>query len=55
MISDTRRAGWRRCAGQRQLFGIDADGELYIVNYSSGSVLKIIQLPAAPTGLRILQ
>jgi hypothetical protein len=55
VISDTRRAGWRRCAGQRQLFGIDADGELYIVNYSSGSVLKIIQLPAAPTGLRILQ
>jgi hypothetical protein len=41
--------------GNISSFGIDADGELYIVNYSSGSVVKIIQLPAAPTGLRILQ
>ena len=39
-------------------FGTDADGELYIVNYSGGSVLKIIgprTAPPAPTGLRIIR
>jgi glucose/arabinose dehydrogenase len=39
-------------------FGVDADGELYIVSYSRGAVLKIIGPPAAPpapSGLRIIR
>ena len=39
-------------------FGLDADGELYVVSYSNGTVLKILGTstsPTAPTGLRIIR
>jgi glucose/arabinose dehydrogenase len=38
-------------------FGLDADGELYIVSHSNGTVLKVIGLtpPTAPSGLRIIR
>jgi glucose/arabinose dehydrogenase len=39
-------------------FGVDAGGELYIVSYTRGAVLKIVSTaaaPAAPTGLRIIR
>jgi glucose/arabinose dehydrogenase len=39
-------------------FGVDAAGELYIVSYSDGRVLKIATAgtpPSAPTGLRIIR
>ncbi len=44
--------------GNISSFGVDADGELYIVSHSSGRVLKIIgpaAPPATPTGLRIVR
>jgi glucose/arabinose dehydrogenase len=43
--------------GNVSSFGIDADGELYVVSYSSGTIIKMFGLsstPAAPTGLRII-
>jgi glucose/arabinose dehydrogenase len=39
-------------------FGLDADGELYIVSYSRGVVLKVTAAgrpPSTPTGLRIIR
>jgi glucose/arabinose dehydrogenase len=39
-------------------FGVDAEGELYMVSYSRGVILKMIgppQRPPAPTGLRIIR
>jgi len=39
-------------------FGLDADGELYVVSYNSGTVLRILGTstpPTAPTGLRIIR
>ena len=36
-------------------FGVDADGELYIVSYSRGVVLKIIGPPPTPGTLRIIR
>jgi len=39
-------------------FGVDADGELFVVSYTLGRVLKIAGpsvAPAAPTGLRIVR
>jgi glucose/arabinose dehydrogenase len=44
--------------GNVSAFGVDADGELLLVSYSSGRVFKIIGPPAAPpapTGLRIVR
>ena len=36
-------------------FGVDADGELYIVSYGRGVILKILGAPGTPTGLRIIR
>jgi glucose/arabinose dehydrogenase len=41
--------------GNISSFGVDADGEVYVVGYSRGSVFKIIGPPPAPTGLRIIR
>ena len=44
--------------GNISAFGLDADGELYIVSYSMGMILRILgppSAPPAPTGLRILK
>ena len=36
-------------------FGIDADGELYIVSYTRGVILKLVGAPSPPTNLRIIK
>ena len=39
-------------------FGVDAAGELYIVNHSAGTILKVVTVrraPAAPTNVRIVR
>lgn len=39
-------------------FGLDADGELYVVSHSNGTVLKLLGTstpPTAPSGLRIIR
>lgn len=36
-------------------FGVDADGELYVVSYNRGVILKIVGAPAPPTNLRIIR
>jgi hypothetical protein len=44
--------------GNVSSFGVDGDGELYLVSYSLGRVFKIVGPPAAPatpTGLRIVR
>ena len=44
--------------GNISSFGVDADGELYLVAYSTGRIFKVIGPPAAPpvpTGLRIIR
>jgi len=44
--------------GNVSSFGVDADGELYVVDYSTGRILKVIgpsAAPPAPTGLRIIR
>jgi len=44
--------------GNVSAFGVDADGELYVVSYSRGTITRILgstSAPAAPTGLRIIR
>jgi glucose/arabinose dehydrogenase len=44
--------------GNVSAFGVDADGELHVVGYTTGRILKIVgpaAAPSAPTGLRIIR
>jgi hypothetical protein len=44
--------------GNISSFGVDADGELHLVGYQTGRILKIIGppvAPQAPSGLRIVR
>ena len=50
----TELGGTTQLAGVSS-FGVDADGELYIVSYSRGVILKVIGAPSAPTNLRIIK
>ena len=36
-------------------FGEDAEGELYLVSYGRGVILKLLGVPATPAGLRIVR
>jgi glucose/arabinose dehydrogenase len=52
----TAELGGASVLGNISSFGVDADGELYVVNYS-GSIVRIVGPvvpPASPTGLRII-
>lgn len=54
----TAELGGNAVLGQISSFGVDADGELYIVNHSAGRIVRIIgslAAPATPTGLKIIK
>ncbi len=58
LVEHTSELGGSAQIGNVSSFGVDAGGELYLVSYSRGAVLKIIGPPAppsAPTGLRIVR
>jgi glucose/arabinose dehydrogenase len=58
LIEHTTELGGRTRLGNISSFGVDSDGELYIVSHSNGTILKIIgptAAPATPTGLRIVR
>jgi glucose/arabinose dehydrogenase len=58
IVEHTAELGGTSALGNVSSFGVDGDGELYVVNYSDGRILKIIgppSAPAAPTGLRIVR
>ena len=57
LIEHTNELGGSQL-GNVSSFGVDADGELYVVSYSRGAILKIIgppTAPPAPTGLHIIR
>ena len=41
--------------GRISSFGVDRDGELYIVSHDQGRILKLIGSPPTPTSLRIIR
>ena len=58
LIEHTAELGGANVLGNVSSFGLDADGELHIVSYSNGRILKIIgppTTPPAPTEFRILR
>jgi glucose/arabinose dehydrogenase len=58
LVEHTADLGGSSVLGGISSFGVDAAGELYIVNYSSGTILKVVAAttpPAAPTNVRIVR
>jgi glucose/arabinose dehydrogenase len=58
VLEHTAELGGFSQLGNISSFGVDADGELLLVSYSLGRVLKVIGPPAAPsapTGFRIVR
>jgi glucose/arabinose dehydrogenase len=58
LIEHTADLGGRPDLGQLSSFGVDADGELFLVSYSHGRVLRLAgraKAPPQPTGFRIIR
>ena len=56
LVEHTAELGGTSTLGNISSFGVDAAGELYIVSYSRGVVLKVLPSPlAAPRNLRIVR
>jgi glucose/arabinose dehydrogenase len=54
----TEELGSRARLGNISAFGVDASGELYVVSYSTGAVLRVTgpaEAPPAPSRLRIIR
>jgi glucose/arabinose dehydrogenase len=57
LIEHTSELGGSAQLGQVSSFGLDAQGELFVINYSQGRILRIlgpVSAPAAPTGFHII-
>jgi hypothetical protein len=55
VIDHTAELGGTSAVGGISAFGIDAGGELYIVNHSGGSILRVAGAPTAPTNVRVIR
>src|SRR5919197_620707 len=58
VIEHTAELGGNGVVGNISSFAVDADGELYIVNHTTGRLLRIVPPtapPTAPTALRIIR
>jgi glucose/arabinose dehydrogenase len=58
LVEHTAELSTTGTIGNISSFGVDADGELYLVAYATGRILKILgpaAAPATPTGLRIIR
>jgi hypothetical protein len=58
LVEHTNELGGSSVLGNISSFGLDADGEMYLVSYSRGIVLRIaggLTPPAVPSGLRIVR
>ena len=58
LVEHTADLGGTTVLGGISAFGVDAAGELYVVNHSGGTILKIVgaaTAPAAPTNVRIIR
>ena len=56
LVEHTSELGGQNQLGNISSFGADADGELYIVSLTRGTILRVAGLtPPTPTGLRIVR
>jgi glucose/arabinose dehydrogenase len=55
LLEHTDELGGTSFIGNISSFGVDGDGEIYVVSYSTGRILKVIAAPSVPTGLHIIR
>lgn len=55
VVEHTASLGGSSQIGNVSSFAVDADGELYIVSYDQGRILRLIAPPPTPTTLRIIR
>ena len=55
LMEHTASLGGFSQIGNVSSFGVDADGELYIVSHDQGRILRLIGAPPTPTTLRIIR
>lgn len=58
LVNHTAELGGSAALGNVSSFGVDADGELFILNYSAGRAMRLLGAavaPSTPTGLKIIQ
>jgi hypothetical protein len=58
LIDHTAEVGGTSVLGNISSFGVDSTGELFVLNYSAGRALRIVNPavpPRAPTNLRIIR
>ena len=55
LVEHTAELGGSNVIGGISGFGVDADGELYIINHSGESILKIVGGPRPPPNVRIIR
>jgi glucose/arabinose dehydrogenase len=55
LVEHTNDLGGQAGVGNVSGFGVDAGGELYVINYSAGSILRLTRGLAAPANLRIIR
>lgn len=55
LVEHTQELGGPNTVGNVSGFGVDAAGELYIINYSAGTILRLSRGPATPANLRIIR
>ena len=55
LIEHTADLGGSSALGNISAFGVDAAGELYLVSYSTGRILRLLKMPLPPRNLRILR
>jgi hypothetical protein len=55
VVEHTGELGGASILGNVSSFGVDSRDELYILNYSQGTVVRIVTPPGSPTGIRIVE
>jgi glucose/arabinose dehydrogenase len=55
LVEHTGELGGQTAVGNVSGFGVDSRGELYVINYSAGSILRLTRGPAPPANLRIIR
>jgi hypothetical protein len=55
VVEHTAALGGGAQVGNVSSFGVDREGEIYIVSYDQGRILRLVAPPPTPTTLRIIR